>query len=395
MKLKRLFITLLSAAALTLGSYAADPVKSCDKLPMSMYIWQGCMADSDFVDRINFGNFDMVYLMDKSLWNSQAEFDRDIDSIIADRHRIIPLTKRDLFRLAVDNAHAANTLALLSVGNDLLFSSLDDERMNKSADALCQTVEQLDLDGLDIDWEIDVWRHFDRHALLMATLRSKLDSLSAVTGKIYKLSTALSAEAKYPDKWRNTLARAVDHVNLMSYDLGGCLWRDYASHNTPLAIIEHDINDCWYDIPREKLHLGLASYGFMYNGILPDERVPQGKTIGDYGRFVDYKNMLPYMYGQTAWRRQYDPVDHMNYFIDDNGHSFITMETPETIADKFDYAVDAGLGGTFWWEYAKDIVPDNNGSPYWHHILVPDHKYVGTHPGASNLKNHKKSNNNE
>ena len=383
MNLKRLFTSLLSAAAISGAVFAGEPVKSCDRLPMSMYIWQGCMADSDFVNRINFGNFDMVYLMDISLWNSQADFDRDIDSLLADRHNIIPLTKRDLFKLAVDNAHSANTLALLSVGNDLLYTSLDDERMTKSVDALCQTVEQLDLDGLDIDWEIDVWRHFDRHALLMTALRSKLDSLSAVTGKKYKLSTALSAAAKYPDELRSTLAGAVDHVNLMSYDLGGCLWRDYASHNTPLTLIDKYIRDCWYDIPREKLHLGLASYGFMYKGILPDQRVPEGKTIGDYGRFVDYKNMLPYMYGHGAWRRQYDPVDHMNYFIDDTSSSFITMETPETIADKFDYAVDAGLGGTFWWEYAKDIIPDNNGSPYWHHILVPDHKQVWTAPGAS------------
>lgn len=385
----RRYISLIFAAAVSaMVALATDgTVRSCDKLPMAMYIWQGCMTDSDFVNRINFANFDIVYLMDKSLWQSQDDFDMNIDSIIAAPARTLPLTKPQLFRLAVDNAHAAGTEALLSVGNDLLYSSLDDVRLNKSADALCQTVAALGFDGLDIDWEIDVWRHFDRHAILMATLRQRLDSLSDVTGKSYRLSTALSAEARYPDEWRQTLASAVDHVNLMSYDLGGCLWRDYASHNTPLAIIDRDINECWYDIPRQKLHLGLASYGFMYNGILPDERVPEGKTIGDYGRFVDYKNMLPHMYGGGAWRRVYDPVDHMNYFIDDDSRSFITMETPQTIADKFDYAVDAGLGGTFWWEYAKDIVPDNNGSPYWRHILVPDHRRIaGTHHGASDKR---------
>ena len=66
----------------------------------------------------------------------------------------------------------------------------------------------------------------------------------------------------------------------------------------------------------------------------------------------------------------------MNYYINDALHSFITIETPETVAYKFEYAADAGLGGTFWWEYAKDIVPDNNGGKKWKHILVPDHKQI-------------------
>ena len=88
--------------------------------------------------------------------------------------------------------------------------------------------------------------------------------------------------------------------------------------------------------------------------------------------------MLPHLYGNTAWRVEYDPVDKMNYFINDATRSFITMETPGTIAYKFDYAVEAGLGGTFWWEYAKDLVPDNNGSHYWHHILVPTHRQISS-----------------
>ena len=366
---------LMTQTAITAA--AADrEIRSCDRLPMSAYIWQGNLRDSDFVNHIDFGNFDMVYLMDKSMWQSRDDFDRTIDSILADRDAIAPLTKRDLFALSVDSAHAAGTKALWSVGNDLLYTSLDDVRLDKMCRVLAKTVDIMDFDGLDIDWEIDVWRHFDRHALLMASLRKSLDSLSNITGKKYLLSSALSAEANYPDEHRKTFADAVDHINLMAYDLGGCLWRDYATHNTPMQIISDNIDKYWYGFPRNKLHLGLASYGFMYNGILPGEKVPEGKTIGDYGRFVDYYAMLPYLYGNSAWRVQYDPVDKMNYFIDDKSHSFITMETPESVVHKFDFTVSAGLGGTFWWEYAKDIVPDNDGSPRWRHILVPTHRQI-------------------
>lgn len=374
--LKQLLATLLLTQAVCTISAADNPIKSCDRLPMSAYIWQGNLRDSAFVSRIDFGNFDMVYLMDKSLWSSRDDFDNTADSILSDPAAIAPLTKRDLFAQSVDCAHAAGTKALWSVGNELLYTSLDDKRRDKMNRVLAKTVAIMDFDGLDIDWEIDVWRHFDRHAALMASLRSTLDSLSSVTGKKYILSSALSAEANYPDEHRKTFADAVDHINLMAYDLGGCLWRDYATHNTPLKIISDNIDNLWYGFPRNKLQLGLASYGFMYNGILPGEKVPEGKTIGDYGRFVDYYAMLPHLYGNTAWRVEYDPVDKMNYFINDATRSFITMETPETIAYKFDYAVEAGLGGTFWWEYAKDLVPDNNGSHYWHHILVPTHRQI-------------------
>ena len=37
MNLKRLFTSLLSAAAISGAVFAGEPVKSCDRLPMSMY----------------------------------------------------------------------------------------------------------------------------------------------------------------------------------------------------------------------------------------------------------------------------------------------------------------------------------------------------------------------
>ena len=181
---------LMTQTAITAA--AADrEIRSCDRLPMSAYIWQGNLRDSDFVNRIDFGNFDMVYLMDKSMWQSRDDFDRTIDSILADRDAIAPLTKRDLFALSVDSAHAAGTKALWSVGNDLLYTSLDDVRLDKMCRVLAKTVDIMYFDGLDIDWEIDVWRHFDRHALLMASLRKSLDWLSNIAGKKYLLSSAL------------------------------------------------------------------------------------------------------------------------------------------------------------------------------------------------------------
>lgn len=370
-----LAVIIMTAAGPNLSA-AGPKDRSCDLLPMDTYIWHGSMKDSTYVQRIDFDNFDTVFLMDKSMWNSTEEFDGMIDSLLADPTAIIPISKRDLFSLAADSAHAAGTKAVLSIGNELLHSSLDDQRLAKSCRAIAQTVGVMDLDGIDIDWEIGIYNHLDRHSKLLVSLRHSLDSLSHVTGKQYTLSTALSVEAQMPDWYISTIRDAVDYINLMAYDIGGCLWRNYASHNTGLALIASCIENYWKEMPRHKLHLGLASYGFRYNGILPDEKMPEGHNIGEVGSYVDYNAMLNQLYSPSAWRRQYDPDEKMNYFIDDSTHSFITMETPETIALKFDFAVEAGLGGTFWWEYAKDVVPDNNWSDKWHHTLIPDHRQI-------------------
>ena len=380
MSLKTTFIAaaavVVSASAVTLSADAKEK-KACDRQPMSMYIWHGCMKDSDFVDRINYGNFDIVYLMDNQGWMSQEDFDATIDSIVATEGATVRLTKRDRFKQAVETAHNEGTLAMVSTGNDMIFGALDDARTDKMCKAIAKTVRELDLDGVDVDWEVGIYSHMDRHANLLTQLRASLDSLSDVTGKNYLLSTALSIEAQYPDSLRKELEAAVDHINLMAYDIGGCLWRNYATHNTPLEFIKNSVEKRWYGIPRKKLHLGLASYGFIYNGLLPGEKTPEGKNIGAYGRYTDYNDMLPNLYGPRAWRKEYDPAEKVNYFINDDSHSFITMETPETVELKFEYADEVGLGGTFWWEYNKDIVPDKDGGHKWSHILVPTHKHTG------------------
>lgn len=350
--------------------------KACDRLPMSTYIWHSCMKDSDFVSRINFRNFDIVYLMDKQGWQSQEDFDLTIDSIIGTDNATVRLSKPERFRQAVATAHSEGARAVLSTGNDMIFGAVDNARTEKMCRAIAKTVENLDFDGVDLDWEIGIYSRMDRHANLLTTLRRTLDSLGNVTGKKYLVSTALSVEAQYPDSLRKELEAAVDHINLMAYDLGGCLWREYGTHNTPMEYIKNSVDKRWYGIPRNKLHLGLASYGFRYDGILPGEIIPDGKKLDSCGRFVNYNDMLPHIFGTAAWRAEYDPVEKMNYYINDALHSFITIETPETVAHKFEYAAEAGLGGTFWWEYAKDIVPDNNGGKKWKHILVPDHKQI-------------------
>lgn len=241
-------------------------------------------------------------------------------------------------------------------------------------DALTKAVRYYDFDGIDVDWERELYPNIDKHCQLLEDLRSSLDELSNTSGKKYILSTALSIEAQYPDSLKQRLSDAVDWVNLMAYDIGGCLWRNYATHNTGLGLIRKCINENWNGIPREKLHLGLASYGFIYSDVLPGEKLAPGEHMSNHGRYAIYTELIPHIFGDHPWIEQYDPDEKASYYINPKKKEFITADTPESIRHKFEFVREAGLGGTFWWEFCKDIIADNNGGHKWKHILVPDHQ---------------------
>lgn len=368
-------LALVAAQGCSKTETTAEEVKPWDKLPMSMYLAWNSLPDSDFISRIDFANFDNVYFMDRDRWKSQEEFDNTIDDIIASDGKTMPSCNKNLYKYAIAQAHEAGTTALLCMTSDMAYGACDSIRRPKLVKALTLAVEDFGADGIDIDWESDLYNHnLVNHTLLMEGLRESLDSLGKANNRKYYLTTALSPEGSYyPDELRIRMGEAVDWINVMSYDIGGGIWEDSALHNTPLKIIADSMTNYWGVIPPEKLHLGLASYGFKYTNLLPGEPHPADRRMTDYARYAVYDELLPLIFHNDQWRHEYDSIQKQYYFINDAEHGFITCETPETVVHKFIYADEAGFGGTFWWEYSKDIAPDNNGGDKWMHILVPKH----------------------
>lgn len=370
---------LATAIFVTVGSNAFaedvdDNIKACDRQPMSTYIEHTCIKDSDFVMRIDYDNFDYMYLMDAVHWDSQAEFDATIDDILANDGKGFRMAKPELYKLLIDEAHKVGTKVIFCFINNYADICVDSVRREKAAKAVALAVKNYDFDGIDIDWEGDIYEHIDKHAAFLCDLRDALDNVAKTTGKKYYLTTAHSIECKYPQELQAKVSDAIDWVNLMSYDIGGCLWRDYATHNTPLKLIKDCVDRNWQWLPRNKLHLGLAGYGFIYKGILPGEVLPKGQTLESCGRYIVYNEALYYIYNNRWWEQHYDPEERVSYFMKKGEKEFITIETPQTLAEKFEYAAEAGLGGTFWWEYRQDIVPDKDGGYKWTHLLMPTHK---------------------
>lgn len=370
-------LLLASCTAATSDTSAPEDIKPWDRQAMSTYIYISGKqpVDSAFVSAIDFENFDNVYLMGREVWAQQTDFDRAADSILSDKNSFYPLDHPEIFSYAVDEAHKAGTKALITFGSEVMFGA-DSVNRPKLVKILTDVMESVDADGIDIDWEAGLYPdNYESHRLLLETLRTSLDSLGAAKNRQYYLSTAIAVRPGiYPEELLARMGKAVDIINLMSYDLGGGIWSSAASHNTPYEVIAEAVDTRWNMVPREKLHLGLASYGFQYEGLLPEEEIPAGATMSDIGKYVNYSTVVPYIYNNRAWRAEYDASQRVYYFINDAKKGFISIETPETLMHKYQLAADRGLGGTFWWEYHKDIVPDKTGSGKWVHTLVPPHK---------------------
>ncbi len=171
---------------------------------------------------------------------------------------------------------------VLSVGgwtwsNNFSLAAATAASRERFATTLAHFVEEEDFDGADIDWEYptgdpaagtgeadNAWSVKDpvNHALLLLAVRAKLDELSARTGKSYFLSIAtpagyLAMAKVLPPLVNNnvavngftvagneflpgkmvgaaTAAQALQHVNVMVYDMAGAPWSQLSRHHAPL-----------------------------------------------------------------------------------------------------------------------------------------------------------------
>lgn len=355
---------------------APESVAPWDKQAMSTYLFlRGSDGiDSNFISKVDFENFDNVYFINYERWDSEAACDSIFEEVLAHGGAAFPISNPAALRYGIDEAHKAGTKALITSCSEIEYGACDPARRAKLVKSLIELVKEYDADGIDIDWEANLYPNLDKHTALMEELRASLDSLGEVNNRKYYLTTALSIECQYfPEELRERMGKAVDWVNLMAYDTGGGIWDKTARHNTPAQLYADSIDNNWKTVPREKLHLGLASYGFKYDNLLPYETIPDDKEMTDYGYYISYNEAVPFIYNNRAWRAEFDPVEKCYYFINDAAKSFITIDTPETLIYKYQLAADKGLGGTFWWEYSKDIVPDKTGGDKWVHTLIPNH----------------------
>jgi len=202
-------------------------------------------------------------------------------------------------------------------------------------------VKELNLDGIDIDWEYPgegeaagiSYSVNDKgnYTLLMRDLRSAL-------GKSSLLTLASCCDPKYIDF--TEVMEYVDFVNLMTYDMGNkqqfhCAL--YSSSRTGWWTADKSVKaHVAAGVPIDRIVMGVPFYG-------------KGSVIPSRGN--DFREIYPLDPGvQELW----DDDAKAPYLADEDGNFQFGFENEKSLTIKCDHIRQNGLLGIMNWDYAGD-----------------------------------------
>ena len=335
-------------------------------LKHSTYVIEGGLKKISFVDRINFRQFDYIYLMAAPNWKS-VDFGKsqdEINRILVENHKYAKDGNLEIVPYFIRKAQENNTRVMISFAGEGFIDIVKDQaKRERFTTFMTEFVDKYNYDGIEIDWESDLDENL--HCRLMKEIRAKLDKMESEKGRKLYLTTALHSWRVYSKDLADELAKYVDWINIMTYDMGGGIWGNQAGHNTPLNGIERELKN-WEVFSKSKLNIGLANYGFRYKGIKPGQKI-DGK-LDKYGCYFSYNSFLPLL--KEGWASEYDNDAKVNYFYSPDRREFVTMENPETIKTKLEWIKQRKYLGVFWWEFSYDAyVPDDAGEYVKHYLI--------------------------
>lgn len=213
----------------------------------------------------------------------------------------------------LDNSETKLSLSLSGSSSDFIPVLREESKKNILYAELEQVIQTYSLSGLDLDWE------FPRNDLEKEYYLEFLKDLRQICDdQNVKLTIAVS-------RFRSLLPETYalpDEIHLMSYDF-------YGKHSTSESTLEAlEYMAARYDIPFEKLLMGIPFYGRIFDGYSPD----YWKKAQSYREIV-YQNTV-------------HPEDN-----EADGYYFNGINT---VREKAQMGLELGLKGCFVWEVGQD-----------------------------------------
>jgi chitinase len=259
-----------------------------------------------------------------------------------------------------------NLQVLVSVGGWTWSGAFSDVALTQASRALfigsaLAFIEKYQLDGLDIDWEYpglpgagNVFRAQDKenYSALLRELRRAFNREGKRLHRHLYTSVATGAN---PDFVAHTemakVAKAVDSVNLMSYDYYEPADDKIAGHHAPLFTNPADPKHISADtsvkmyraagVPAHKLVLGVPFYGHAW-------------TAGGLYQAATGSQVPADLTPAAGFVRYWDSVASAPYLYNPATHLFVSYDDPESLALKCKYVRQHKLGGVMFWDYESD-----------------------------------------
>ena len=230
-------------------------------------------------------------------------------------------------------------------------ASSTEENRKMVANSVLEVMEKYQLDGIDMDWEYPKDPDKENFTLLMKeisnTLKAKYPS--------YLVSAAVPcgswALARYDYKELN---KFMDYFYIMTYDLDDD-GSNITKHLTDLYTSKYGaqvlVNA---GVDKKKVVFGIAFYGRLFNGVKNTNhglnQPYESKSSITYQRIVnEYLNRVG-----TDCTIYYDSTYLAYYLYDTKNNALVSFDTVESCKAKYNYSIEAGIGGVMYWSYNDD-----------------------------------------
>lgn len=237
------------------------------------------------------------------------------------------------------------------------------EGRQKFALSCSKYVEDMSLDGIDIDWEypcID-WAGIDADKSDKQNYTYLLEELRKVLkGKI--LSVAVGAEDYFIEcSEMDKVAKLCDYIQLMTYDMRANGYFT-AGHHTSLYSASNDLTGKSVDdsvkryikagVPKEKIVIGAAFYSRMWQEVMSENNglLQPAKSDGQMG--PTYTQIARDYVNKNGYVRYWDEEAMAPYLF--NGKDFISYDDEQSIKEKCEYVKAQELLGIMYWEHGLD-----------------------------------------